>query len=160
MFAVRFAEFHQRRGNGDWPGAAADVVSMFREETAPKLWWAVLLCDAVELLQYSKSAPQVRTLPLRNTSDADGVLTSIGPDAPCPNRRQHALHVQRRLPADPKAGRDPDPRGPGLRGRLPLRAIEDRAWWRKTRAPEAAGRQARPRAVLRALRGDRGGRQA
>ncbi|KAM5544312.1 hypothetical protein V8D89_001972 [Ganoderma adspersum] len=53
MFAVRFAEFHQRRANGDLAGAASDLLSMFREETAPKSWWAVLLCDAVELLQYN-----------------------------------------------------------------------------------------------------------
>ena len=57
MFAVRFTEFHQRRANGDLAGAASDLLSMFREETAPKSWWAVLLCDAVELLQYSTCSP-------------------------------------------------------------------------------------------------------
>ncbi|OBZ66762.1 Nuclear pore complex protein Nup85 [Grifola frondosa] len=51
-FAVRFAEFHRRRINGELQDAATDVVAMFREEVAPKSWWAVLLCDAVELLQY------------------------------------------------------------------------------------------------------------
>ncbi|KAI0642447.1 Nup85 nucleoporin-domain-containing protein [Trametes meyenii] len=51
MFAVRFAEFHQRRASGDGQGAAFDVVAMFREEIVPKAWWAVLLCDALELLQ-------------------------------------------------------------------------------------------------------------
>ncbi|KAI0774773.1 Nup85 nucleoporin-domain-containing protein [Trametes elegans] len=51
MFAVRFAEFHQRRASGDGQGAAADVVAIFREEIAPKAWWAVLLCDALQLLQ-------------------------------------------------------------------------------------------------------------
>ncbi|PIL25370.1 hypothetical protein GSI_13260 [Ganoderma sinense ZZ0214-1] len=55
MFAVRFAEFHQRRASGDLAGAASDLLSMFREETAPKSWWAVLLCDAVELLQYNET---------------------------------------------------------------------------------------------------------
>ncbi|KAI0369186.1 hypothetical protein BV20DRAFT_1044625 [Pilatotrama ljubarskyi] len=51
MFAVRFAEFHQRRASGDGRGAALDVVTMFREEIVPKSWWAVLLCDALELLR-------------------------------------------------------------------------------------------------------------
>ena len=53
QFAVRFAEFHQRRANGDGQGAALDVVAMFRDEIAPRSWWAVILCDAVQLLQCS-----------------------------------------------------------------------------------------------------------
>ncbi|KAI0630839.1 Nup85 nucleoporin-domain-containing protein [Trametes polyzona] len=51
MFAIRFAEFHQRRASGDGQGAALDAVAMFREEIVPEAWWAVLLCDALELLQ-------------------------------------------------------------------------------------------------------------
>ncbi|RPD64507.1 hypothetical protein L226DRAFT_559644 [Lentinus tigrinus ALCF2SS1-7] len=51
QFAVRFAEFHHRRAHGDGQGAALDLVTMFREEIAPRSWWAVVLCDAVELLQ-------------------------------------------------------------------------------------------------------------
>ncbi|KZT72019.1 hypothetical protein DAEQUDRAFT_723669 [Daedalea quercina L-15889] len=51
MFAVRFAEFHHRRLNGDLQEAAFDIISMMREEIAPKSWWAVLLWDVVELLQ-------------------------------------------------------------------------------------------------------------
>ncbi|KAJ8482613.1 hypothetical protein ONZ51_g5233 [Trametes cubensis] len=57
MFAVRFAEFHQRRASGDGQGAAFDVVTMFREDIAPKSWWAVLLCDALELLQNGGPMP-------------------------------------------------------------------------------------------------------
>lgn len=51
MFVIRFAEFHQRRASGDGQGAAMDVVAMFREDIVPQAWWAVLLCDAAELLQ-------------------------------------------------------------------------------------------------------------
>ncbi|KAL7280365.1 hypothetical protein ACG7TL_005290 [Trametes sanguinea] len=51
MFAVRFAEFHQRRASGDGQGAALDAVTMFRDDIAPKSWWAVLLCDALDLLR-------------------------------------------------------------------------------------------------------------
>lgn len=58
MFVIRFAEFHQRRASGDGQGAAVDVVAMFREDIVPQAWWAVLLCDAVELLQNGASVLQ------------------------------------------------------------------------------------------------------
>lgn len=51
MFAVRLAEFHQRRLNGELHEAAFDIVNMLRDDIAPKAWWAVVLFDAVELLQ-------------------------------------------------------------------------------------------------------------
>ncbi|KAL6299538.1 Nup85 nucleoporin-domain-containing protein [Sparassis latifolia] len=54
LFAVRLAEFHQRRINGDLEEAAADLVAMLREDIAPKSWWAVLLSNAVELLLYGE----------------------------------------------------------------------------------------------------------
>ncbi|KAI9062477.1 hypothetical protein FKP32DRAFT_1686414 [Trametes sanguinea] len=56
MFAVRFAEFRQRRASGDGQGAALDAISMFREDIAPKSWWAVLLCDALDLLRDGTSS--------------------------------------------------------------------------------------------------------
>ncbi|KAF9219749.1 hypothetical protein BS17DRAFT_375656 [Gyrodon lividus] len=52
MFAVRYAEFHQRLLNRDLQDAAWDLVTMFQDEIAPKSWWGILLCDAVQLLQY------------------------------------------------------------------------------------------------------------
>lgn len=54
IFAVRYAEFHQRLLNLDLQDAAWDLVTIFQEEIAPKSWWGVLLCDAVQLLQYGK----------------------------------------------------------------------------------------------------------
>jgi hypothetical protein len=51
MFAVRYAEFHQRRLRGDLQEAALDLLTMFNEDLAPKSWWGVLLCDAVELIR-------------------------------------------------------------------------------------------------------------
>ena len=51
MFAVRYAEFHQRRLRGDMQEAALDLLTMFNEDLAPKSWWGVLLCDAVELIR-------------------------------------------------------------------------------------------------------------
>ncbi|KAH9987510.1 Nup85 nucleoporin-domain-containing protein [Russula vinacea] len=51
MFAVRYAEFHQRRLRGDLQDAALDLLTMFNEDLAPKTWWGVLLCDAVELIR-------------------------------------------------------------------------------------------------------------
>ncbi|KAF8552731.1 hypothetical protein OG21DRAFT_1477631 [Imleria badia] len=55
IFAVRYAEFHQRLLNQDLQDAAWDLVTIFQEEIAPKSWWGVLLCDAVQLLRYGKS---------------------------------------------------------------------------------------------------------
>jgi hypothetical protein len=57
---VRYAEFHQRLLNQDLQDAAWDLVTIFQEEIAPKSWWGVLLCDAVQLLQYGKSLLSVR----------------------------------------------------------------------------------------------------
>jgi nuclear pore complex protein Nup85 len=54
MFAVRYAEFHQRRLRGDLQEAALDLLAMFNEDLAPKSWWGVLLCDAVELIRNGK----------------------------------------------------------------------------------------------------------
>jgi nuclear pore complex protein Nup85 len=51
MFAVRYAEFHQRRLSGDFQEAALDLLTMFNEDLAPKSWWGVLLCDAVDLIR-------------------------------------------------------------------------------------------------------------
>lgn len=51
MFAVRLAEFHQRRLSGELHEAAYDIVAMLRDDVAPKAWWAVVLSESVELLQ-------------------------------------------------------------------------------------------------------------
>ncbi|KAF9244099.1 Nup85 nucleoporin-domain-containing protein [Melanogaster broomeanus] len=56
MFAVRYAEFHQRLLKQDLQDAAWDLVTMFQDEIAPKSWWGVLLCDAIQLLQYEPTA--------------------------------------------------------------------------------------------------------
>ena len=55
MFAVRYAEFHQRRLSGDLQEAALDLLTMFNEDLAPTTWWGVLLCDAVELIRNGES---------------------------------------------------------------------------------------------------------
>ena len=51
IFAVRFAEFHEHSARGEFHEAAADIVEIFQQDIAPKLWWAVVLLDTVELLQ-------------------------------------------------------------------------------------------------------------
>ena len=51
MFAVRYAEFHQRRLSGDLQEAALDLLTMFNEDLAPTTWWGVLLCDAIDLIR-------------------------------------------------------------------------------------------------------------
>jgi nuclear pore complex protein Nup85 len=54
LFAVRYAEFHQRRLSGDVQDAALDLEALFEYDIAPKAWWGVLLCDATELLDLAK----------------------------------------------------------------------------------------------------------
>lgn len=51
VFAVRYAEFHQRRMQGDTENAVLDLVSMFEEDIAPRSWWGVLLNDMTPFLQ-------------------------------------------------------------------------------------------------------------
>ncbi|GLB43373.1 putative nup85 Nucleoporin [Lyophyllum shimeji] len=55
LFAVRYAHFHQLREQRNFQDAAADLIAIFREDLAPKSWWAVLLCDSVPLLQHSSA---------------------------------------------------------------------------------------------------------
>ena len=43
---------HQRLFDWGLQDAAWDLISMFQEDMALKSWWVVLLCNAVELLQY------------------------------------------------------------------------------------------------------------
>lgn len=56
VFAVQYAEFHQKRVGGDYQDAAVSLEAMFQQDVAPKAWWAVLLCDAVELLDLAQGA--------------------------------------------------------------------------------------------------------
>ncbi|KAJ7765398.1 Nup85 nucleoporin-domain-containing protein [Mycena maculata] len=55
MFAVRYSNFQQLRIKHDLQNAALDLIAMFRDDVAPKSWWAVLLCDSVDLLQHRSS---------------------------------------------------------------------------------------------------------
>lgn len=63
LFVVRYAQFHELRKQGRSHDAALELVSMFYDDLAPKQWWAVLLSDAIELLQngaWSGTLLQVR----------------------------------------------------------------------------------------------------
>jgi len=70
MFAVRYSHFLQLRMKHDLQNAASDLVSMFRDDVAPKSWWAVMFCDAVDLLQY-------RTSLLFSTAGATELLSKL-----------------------------------------------------------------------------------
>lgn len=52
VFAVNYAQFHHLREKQEYQDAATDLMALFRDEEAPKPWWAVLLCDSIDLLQY------------------------------------------------------------------------------------------------------------
>jgi nuclear pore complex protein Nup85 len=54
MFAVRYSQFHQLRLERNFEDAASDLVSLFHDDIAPRSWWAILLCDSVELLQHGR----------------------------------------------------------------------------------------------------------
>lgn len=51
LFAIRYAEFHQRNLIGETENAALDLVSMFEEDLAPRSWWGVLLHDVTPFIQ-------------------------------------------------------------------------------------------------------------
>ncbi|KAK7060823.1 hypothetical protein VNI00_000556 [Paramarasmius palmivorus] len=51
-FAVRYAQIHRLLAEQDLHGAASDITTLLRDEIAPKSWWAVLLCDTVDLLNH------------------------------------------------------------------------------------------------------------
>lgn len=50
LFAVRYSNFHQLRIQQDHRTAVLELIEMLGDDVAPKSWWAVLLCDAVELI--------------------------------------------------------------------------------------------------------------
>jgi len=54
IFAVRFARYHQLIEKQEYQDAASDLMAIFIEEVAPTSWWAVVLCDSVQLLRYGK----------------------------------------------------------------------------------------------------------
>jgi len=56
IFAVRYARFHELFQQQEYQDAASDLVAIFVEDVAPTSWWAVVLCDSVQLLQYCKLA--------------------------------------------------------------------------------------------------------
>ncbi|KAK0488650.1 nucleoporin Nup85-like protein [Armillaria novae-zelandiae] len=51
MFVLRYSQFHRLRLQHEYRDAASDLVVLFHDDIAPKSWWAILLCDSVELLQ-------------------------------------------------------------------------------------------------------------
>lgn len=58
LFIVCFARFHRYRLDGDFKAAATELAGAFRHEIVPKSWWAVLLDDSLELLNYSEYPPR------------------------------------------------------------------------------------------------------
>ncbi|THV00805.1 hypothetical protein K435DRAFT_776286 [Dendrothele bispora CBS 962.96] len=70
IFAVRYSQIHKYKLEQDFVSAASDIVTLLREEIAPKSWWPVLLCDSVELLQYGSTL-------LFASSDAAELLSKL-----------------------------------------------------------------------------------
>jgi nuclear pore complex protein Nup85 len=76
MFVRHYAQFHYHRSHQVLSEAADDLVTMFREDIAPKAWWGVLFIDALELLQYSKFIVPGATHILTAFPDAAMLFTS------------------------------------------------------------------------------------
>jgi Nup85 Nucleoporin len=55
MFAVQYAQFHQYLSKKELQNGVTNLLAMFHDDVVPKSWWAVLLCDLVDLLQSCKS---------------------------------------------------------------------------------------------------------
>ncbi|CAK5267637.1 unnamed protein product, partial [Mycena citricolor] len=70
VFAVRYANFLQLCNRQELQNAASDIVAMFRDDVAPKSWWAVMLYDSVELLRYGPTL-------LFSTSGATALLCKL-----------------------------------------------------------------------------------
>ncbi|TFY65205.1 hypothetical protein EVG20_g5686 [Dentipellis fragilis] len=96
VFAVRYAEFHQRRLSGDLQEAALDLVAMFQEEIAPESWWGVLICDAVELLKNGEYRPSRGFSQQREpiTVLSDGSMLFSSPAAVELLKRLEEIHVR------------------------------------------------------------------
>ena len=54
IFAVRFARYHRLIEKQEYQDAASELMAIFIEEVAPTSWWAVVLCDSVQLIRYGK----------------------------------------------------------------------------------------------------------
>lgn len=54
IFAVRYAHYHELVAKQEYQDAASDLLAIFIEDVAPTSWWAVVLCDSLQLLRYSK----------------------------------------------------------------------------------------------------------
>lgn len=54
VFTVRYARFHELLQKQNYQEAATDLMAIFEEGIAPASWWAVVLCDSVQFLEYSK----------------------------------------------------------------------------------------------------------
>ncbi|KJA25724.1 hypothetical protein HYPSUDRAFT_134002 [Hypholoma sublateritium FD-334 SS-4] len=53
IFVVRYARFHELVQKRHYQDAASDLMTIFVEGIAPTSWWAVVLCDSVQFLQYA-----------------------------------------------------------------------------------------------------------
>jgi nuclear pore complex protein Nup85 len=52
VFAVQYAHLHELFERHEYQEAANRIVSIFSQDVVPKSWWAIVLCDAVQLLEY------------------------------------------------------------------------------------------------------------
>ncbi|KAG6873516.1 hypothetical protein C0995_014784 [Termitomyces sp. Mi166 len=80
LFTVRYAHYHQLVERHELQDAAADLVAIFREDLAPRSWWAVLLSDSIPLLQQESALlfPPASVSELLRKLEEVFVMTSQG----------------------------------------------------------------------------------
>lgn len=52
VFTVQYARLHELFERHEYQEAANNIVAIFSQDVVPKSWWAIILCDAVQLLEY------------------------------------------------------------------------------------------------------------
>lgn len=52
VFTVQYAHLHELFERHEYQEAANKIVSIFSQDIVPKSWWAIVLCDAIQLLEY------------------------------------------------------------------------------------------------------------
>ncbi|EDR05684.1 uncharacterized protein LACBIDRAFT_302853 [Laccaria bicolor S238N-H82] len=55
VFTVQYAHLHELFERHEYQEAANKIVAIFSQDIVPKSWWAIVLCDAVQLLESGPS---------------------------------------------------------------------------------------------------------
>ena len=54
IFVTRYARLQELLFRKELADAASDLIAIIQDDIAPASWWAVILCDSVQLLEYGE----------------------------------------------------------------------------------------------------------